>query len=102
MDTKNLKIKQVKVYQSVKFEGAENSFFTPSQYLSIRTSKPEITITEAENGCVIIKSENDLIKIGANNVAFIQYDMNSIPKPEKAEDSELFTKKKTKYCQTRR
>lgn len=88
-----LKIKQVKVYQSVKFEGAENSFFTPSEYMSMKTSKPEITIEEDGTGCVLIRSQKDLIKIGSNNVAYIQYDLDSVPKTEEAE---LFTKKKAK------
>lgn len=84
-----LKIKQVKVYQSVKFEGAENSYFTPSQYLSIRTSKPEITLEETENGSVIVTSKLDKIKIGPANVAFIQYDMNSV-----ADEKDLLKKAK--------
>jgi hypothetical protein len=81
-----LKIKQVKVYQSVKFEGAENSYFTPSQYLSIRTSKPEIIIEEVDNGCVMITSKLDKIKIGHANIAFIQYDISpegNLPEEEK-------------------
>lgn len=96
MDTKKLKIKQVKVYQSVKFEGAENSYFTPSQYMSVRSSKPNVQIEEGEHGSVIIRSDKDMIKIGANNVAFIQYDMESEDVKEQKQEKELFEKKPRK------
>lgn len=83
-----LPIKQVKVYQSVTFEGAQNSYFTPSSYMSIRTSKPEIQIEELENGAIVVTSDRDCIKIGIANIAFIQYDLEKAAQvpvaPEKA------------------
>lgn len=90
-----LKIKQVKVYQSVKFEGAENSYFTPSEYMSVRTTKPEVSIEESEHGSVIIKSDKDMIRIGANNVAYIQYDISaeSLKDSKKPEDEKGLLKK---------
>jgi hypothetical protein len=86
-------VKQLKVYQSVTFEQAQNSFFTPSQYLSIRTSKPAIEIYEQENGSVVVKSDKCMIRIGAANVAFIEYDLSP---PKKEEEGLLAPAKKDK------
>lgn len=72
-----LPIKQLKVYQSVTFEGAQNSFFTPSQYMSMRTSRPTITLERTESGSVLVRSEKCLIEIFPANIAFIEYDLSA-------------------------
>ena len=65
---KNLKIKLVKAYQSVKFEGAENSYFTATEFKSTqRDSKPLVDISRTELGSVIVKSSDFNHATGAFN-----------------------------------
>lgn len=75
-----LTIKQVKVYQSVKFEGGEHSYFIPEKFRGLM-KMPAMSIEELDNGQVLVKSDKDCIKIGHANVAFIQYEMEA-SKPE--------------------
>ena len=70
--SKKLEIKQVKVYQSVKFENGEHSYFVPAQYKG-QMKMPVMEIEELENGSVIVRSAKDIIKAGHANVAYIQY-----------------------------
>lgn len=74
MSKVQFRIKQVKMYQAVQFEGAAHTFFTHSDYLSVRTNKSEQTLEELEDGCVLVRSAKDMIKVGFANIAFIQYD----------------------------
>ena len=74
-----LPIKQLKVYQSVTFEGAQNSFFTPSKYMSlVRASRNPLELTRIEGGGVLVRSDKCLIEIGYANIAFIEYDLDAV------------------------
>lgn len=68
------KVKQVKMYQAVTFEGSSNTYFTNAEYMSVKGNKGEITLEEQDDGCVIVRSAKDMIKVGMANVAYIQYD----------------------------
>jgi hypothetical protein len=85
-------IKLAKVYQSVKFEGREHSYFTPTKFMSVRSHNTEIVIERTELGGIIVKSGEDVIEIGPANVAYIQYE-TSQPSEEQAVVAELKSKR---------
>lgn len=84
-------IKLAKVYQSVKFEGREHSYFTPTKFMSVRSHNTEIVIERTELGGIIVKSGEDLIEVGPANVAYIQYET-----PQLSEEQAVITELKLK------
>jgi hypothetical protein len=92
-DVSKLPIKQVKVYQSVSFEGAQNSYFTPSAYMSVNTAKPKIVIERMPHGGITVRSDKCLIEIGLANIAFIEYDLSA---EKLSEDDKIVSELKAK------
>jgi len=81
MEFKDLKIKSIKLYQSVQFEQTEVRYFNSSTYEHIRRDQPgyqkqnipEVTLTRLENGGVLIRSGKDIAEVGPANIAAISY-----------------------------
>lgn len=70
-----MKIKQVRVYQSVFFEGAERSYFNSKEYMDTMTTKPNapvVDIEETHEG-VMLRSTRDTIKVFRTNISAISY-----------------------------
>lgn len=71
-----MKIKMIKVYQAVEFEGNSVSYFTPKEWyeasLTIRTNAPQVVIEELPEG-FLIRSEKDIVKVLNANIAYIKY-----------------------------
>lgn len=82
-----MKIKQVRVYQSVFFEGAERSYFNSKEYMDTMTTRPNapvVDIQETEEG-VILRSVRDTIKVFRTNISAISY--MEVADPKKISDS---------------
>jgi hypothetical protein len=76
MSIVNMPIKLVKVYQSIRFDGASQESFTPTEYHSKDISfnhRPKVKIEQVEKG-LIVSNEKDCVLIGWPNIAYIQFD----------------------------
>ena len=70
-----MKIKHVKVYPSVKFEGKEQTYFNAKEYRNEMqvVSIPSVEIEKTPSG-ILIYNNKDCIEIYQTNIAFVQYD----------------------------
>lgn len=69
-----MKIKHVKVYQSVKFEGKEQTYFNTKEYRNEMQvlSIPSVEIEKTPTG-ILVYNDKDCIEIYQTNIAFVQY-----------------------------
>lgn len=73
------KIKQVRFYQAIEWEGAQTTFIRPdmSQMGGVRIhGSKHVDIKRTDDG-VVLSSEKDCVEVFAANIAYIAYEMTA-------------------------
>jgi hypothetical protein len=78
-----MKIKMIKAYQGVSFEGVTHTFFTDLAYHTENafSRMPKARLIEHDKG-VLVLSDKAAVLVGWANIGSIEYDRSTVTLPE--------------------